>query len=1138
MSWQTRPPQNNSHTKKRRADKPLDTPRPKRAFLGFNLPSFPSIFSSQPSPSDVVAEAEIQEESEASDPPAPPPLTREERQRKIAAYVDAQFDAEAERVADATLKDPNRKLNWQPDIKPTDEEWKTKRVYFHEALTKASIKDVLQKDFEEAQELLLQPSRRAGSTQKIQTEHTEIYKEALGPQGAFHGTKNNLATKLTMLHFGLPVEPMGAQNMLNAGLDLDADDPEEEPEGRPRVQRIFYAAKPLQFLDDYHERSHGFPMLRRPKAKENPMTQQLPSFPLGTASGSGDIPKTRPIYPGATTVGMRGGAGPVQNIYLYGPNKGRVTCASTIDSHEPHEFVCRALGLLNLDPSSEWEFEVDQYDDQDSLKTEKYKPLVQSFMINKFTNQDQWTKHLRRLVCEPNGDWAMVVDHPRPLGVVAPKTFEPPEHDFIPPPSPTTQGQVPDLSRRLSSVGRKTSLPAARGWPPLSRSIGNPPSGAGSTKATWSPHVSSLGFGQAAQPRINEEKLLAARAASAKIPKFDPWMAEQSRLDRLKRESWYKDHSVVEPGQKPEPPLFSASRELAFTVGDAMPTIYSQRLTPTDLGQLLEENQSLRNKVLDRMDNCPMCDVTFPNYETNQITAHFKMHADQIASAGVCPECESEQWTFMNTEQRRDHLASHRDQNESDMISNFWNKFDCPVCDMPLGRHPNTQHPQDILDHVAGHTPGAIQFCDRCGIDIKQFTPIEHLHHKNICIDGPKKDLGDPDPLFCDACGKDRTDEQEEGLMEHRRYCHRGPGKFCNLCGLNLSSASGFLAVHHKNRCRPPRGFRKKFCRRCGANLPALDENGRLAHREACHFIEPRPGAQDGRTTGLRGEIPIPAAATDIDADVKRQSKHVMDRATELDQRETRIKAREAAINKSQQQAFGSGREFSVAQLESQNTLQDPLDTPVHPLQHEETFPWASDSQQESADEGASDFDVFGKFTGGMNESITSKAPAEAGISDNNARSTGNEQSLERKRKRTSKGKTFDPLYRYEEDSDEDDEADLEHVEPEYVEDLLSQEKKKKKKRVVGVQKDPPYRYSPEDEVDEEIERGAMQISQEVADEEKAQKQTKKKSPAIKPTPTAGGRALRGRTSSSTPAPSPPTKTVAGKGRKMNPDKP
>jgi len=70
-----------------------------------------------------------------------------------------------------------------------------------------------------------------------------------------------------MLHFGPSCRTNDTQYILRAG--HDENDPEDAPEEVPRVQRIMYAEKPLEFLDKYHERSHGHPMLRS-KLTTNP----------------------------------------------------------------------------------------------------------------------------------------------------------------------------------------------------------------------------------------------------------------------------------------------------------------------------------------------------------------------------------------------------------------------------------------------------------------------------------------------------------------------------------------------------------------------------------------------------------------------------------------------------------------------------------------------------------------------------------------------------------------------------------------------------------------------------------------------------------------------------------------------------
>jgi hypothetical protein len=198
---------------------------------------------------------------------SPPPTSRmDANQRRdadqgVANAVDAYFDDKREKDADEALKDPKRKLKWNPDIKPADVEYQTIRAKIHKKLEDGSVLDVVTEYFEEVQKLLIQPPARDSIVLKIQKENGAKYREALAPGGAFHGKKDNMTTKLTMLHFGLPVEAMTLNNVRNAGV-RDENDEEDTPEDLPRIQRIMFSEKPLEFLDLYGDRSFGFPMLR------------------------------------------------------------------------------------------------------------------------------------------------------------------------------------------------------------------------------------------------------------------------------------------------------------------------------------------------------------------------------------------------------------------------------------------------------------------------------------------------------------------------------------------------------------------------------------------------------------------------------------------------------------------------------------------------------------------------------------------------------------------------------------------------------------------------------------------------------------------------------------------------------------
>jgi hypothetical protein len=182
------------------------------------------------------------------------PATRIEVKDRIDAAFAMLRDAEAE----AALRDPKRKFDFQPDITPDDEKWQSWFETFQTGLQQGTVLEVLEKYFEEAHLPLVQPAPTDGVIFQLQQNNAAEYRRALA--GRFSSQSDNLITKLTMLHFGLPVEPMTLNNILRAG--QDENDPEDAPEEVPRVQRIMYAEKPLEFLDKYHGRSHGHPMLR------------------------------------------------------------------------------------------------------------------------------------------------------------------------------------------------------------------------------------------------------------------------------------------------------------------------------------------------------------------------------------------------------------------------------------------------------------------------------------------------------------------------------------------------------------------------------------------------------------------------------------------------------------------------------------------------------------------------------------------------------------------------------------------------------------------------------------------------------------------------------------------------------------
>lgn len=161
-------------------------------------------------------------------------------------------------------------------------------------------------------------------------------------------------------------------------------------------------------------------------------------------------------------------------------------------------------------------------------------------------------------------------------------------------------------------------------------------------------------------PRLNSPMLTLSTAITPKAPKWETWMTEKYLQDGLHGRTWIRGPSVIEPGQQAVPPLYGPSRELELGVGSILPTIFLQRLTPSDIGKLYDENQYLRNSVLDRMLICPICNTHVGASDKSKIQAHFYHHREQIESAGKCPSCNSEQWAFMTKSQKRNHLVEHQ----------------------------------------------------------------------------------------------------------------------------------------------------------------------------------------------------------------------------------------------------------------------------------------------------------------------------------------------------------------------------------------------------------------------------------------------------------------------------------------------
>jgi len=348
--------------------------------------------------------------------------------------------------------------------------------------------------------------------------------------------------------------------------------------------------------------------------------------------------------------------------------------------------------------------------------------------------------------------------------------------------------------------------------------------------------------------RMNRERIIAFPAGKHTPQNWATWSTEQRFLDKQQRMSWIKDQSVIEPGRMPCPPLYGATRELQLKAGDAMPTIFAQRLTPTDISQLHAENQKLRNQVLDRILACPICDEEFETYEKDQIRDHIRLHQQLLEESGQCPSCGDPQWAFMTNDEKRAHFSTHQSQHEGSKIKKFYADQRCPVCDMDLSK----MRPEHVIRHCLDHAPGQVRFCDRCGLDELDCDAMELDHHHISCRLAEARKPGDPVPKFCANCGLSGTHLTPDQNVKHLVECRSDTaGKFCTKCALDQSSLTAAAIAKHQSHCVSPCGFAKRFCEKCCTEVASLDAHGTAHHHKACRLAEPDMSTERSRLLGI-----------------------------------------------------------------------------------------------------------------------------------------------------------------------------------------------------------------------------------------------------------------------------------------------
>lgn len=137
-------------------------------------------------------------------------------------------------------------MRFNPAIGPNDTAWKKQYQRFRGllALPKKTIQQILMENFTQHEARMFVQADR-DDLKAIERRNTDRYYRLL--EGRFSTVKKNLATKMTMMYFGLPVEPMISP--------LDALHMEIEP--REPEGQLYDVVPPLHFLTAHEHRNWG-----------------------------------------------------------------------------------------------------------------------------------------------------------------------------------------------------------------------------------------------------------------------------------------------------------------------------------------------------------------------------------------------------------------------------------------------------------------------------------------------------------------------------------------------------------------------------------------------------------------------------------------------------------------------------------------------------------------------------------------------------------------------------------------------------------------------------------------------------------------------------------------------------------------
>lgn len=144
---------------------------------------------------------------------------------------------------------------WDPLVTPTSGKWTNQFSVFRLLLAPFStetLDSILSDCFTPSERELALPATSPPYLVELQADRTARYRRLMA--GRFRGVEDSAATRLTMLYFGLPAEPV-MSDMFRA---LDAD--VEMLDGAD--VRTYEVRPPLHFLTAYGHRHYGRDELR------------------------------------------------------------------------------------------------------------------------------------------------------------------------------------------------------------------------------------------------------------------------------------------------------------------------------------------------------------------------------------------------------------------------------------------------------------------------------------------------------------------------------------------------------------------------------------------------------------------------------------------------------------------------------------------------------------------------------------------------------------------------------------------------------------------------------------------------------------------------------------------------------------